>query len=151
MSFSQIMMEEVPCTTGEHDGYFADSSFSVIWCHSTTNGAGNWLTVNGDNRMGAYDTAALTMELWRVKPDGSLTDDESFGWADGWITWDVPFGWNSPEAVAANAHANPFREFDPHAGHRFSITTNGTVTVRKFGNEAVREADEDSSSGGGGQ
>ena len=27
----------------------------------------------------------------------------------------------------------------------------GTVTVRKFGNEAVREADEDTSSGGGSQ
>ena len=148
VSFSQIMMEEVPCSTGGHGGYFADSSFSVIWSHTTNNSAGTWLTINSDNRMGVYDTAALTMELLRVKPDGSFTFDESYGWADGWITWDVPFGWNSPEAVDANPKANPFREFDPQAGHRFTITTNGTVTVRKFGNEAVREANEDTSQGG---
>ena len=141
VSFLQIKIEEVPCSTGGHGGYFTNSSFSVIWCHSTTNGAGRWLAVNSENRIGDHDTAALTMELLRVKPDGSLTQDESFGWADGWITWVVPFGWNSPEAVAANSEADAFREFDPQAGHRFTITTNGTVTVRKFRNEAVRMVD----------
>ena len=56
-------------------------------------GAGKWLALDRDNRMGECDIARITTELLRVNDAGDLTDDPAFGWEDGWIAWEIPFGW----------------------------------------------------------
>ena len=54
------------------------------------------------------------------------------------LSWSIPFGWG-PKSNAGNVvEIPPFREFDPNAGHRIEITSEGDVTVRKFGNSAER-------------
>lgn len=139
VSFSKIAIEEVPCTTGTHSGYFADPSFSVIWCHSVANGAGEWCSIEElTNKMGINDTARITMELLRIDGDGNFTDNPAYSWANGEITWDIPFGWGAkPQGNRASAVL--YKQFDPGAGHRITIVPSGTVSVRKFGNEATRD------------
>ena len=139
VSFSEISIEEVPCTTGTHSGYFSDPSFSVIWCHSVANGAGEWCSIEEHtNKMGINDTARITMELLRIDGDGNFTDNPAYSWANGEITWDIPFGWGAkPQGTGASAVL--YKQFDPDAGHRITIVPSGTVSVRKFGNEATRD------------
>ncbi|MBQ2630978.1 MAG: hypothetical protein IJG13_14990, partial [Kiritimatiellae bacterium] len=141
VSFGNIAMQEVPCTIGTHSGYFVNPAFSVIWCHSTNNGAGTWNTIDAlTNKMGEGDIARITMELLRVDESGNLTDNPAYGWADGEITWGVPFGWGAKPANLDVLHTTVlYKQFDPNAGHRFLIVPDGTVSVRKFGNEATRD------------
>ena len=138
VSFSQVDMEEVPSDQGAHGGYFSDQSFSRIWCHSRDMSAGRWLSVDSENKMGEYDTSAMTTELMRVDQNGDFTEDTSCYWRYGWINWEVPFGWI---AKTHGQYADPFGEFDPGANQRFEITAEGCVTVRKFGNYAQRYVD----------
>ena len=139
VSFSEISMEEVPCATGTHSGYFADPSFGVIWCHSVANGAGEWCSIGRlTNKMGEYDISRITMELQRIDGSGNFTDDPAYSWANGEITCDIPFGWGAkPQGTMAAAVL--YKQFDPGAGHRITIVPSGTVSVRKFGNEATRD------------
>ena len=141
VSFANIAMQEVPSTVGTHSGYFTNQAFSVIWCHSMTNGAGVWNTIDAlTNKMGEGDTARITMELLRVDGSGNLTDNPAYGWADGEITWAVPFGWGVKPADTNYLQTTILhKQFDPNAGHRFLIVPDGTVSVRKFGNEATRD------------
>ena len=132
-------MEEVPATVGRRMGYFARPGFDAIGCHSEAMGAGKWLALDRDNRMGECDIARITTELLRVNDAGDLTDDPAFGWEDGWIAWEIPFGWTTNEAIRENPKATPLRVFDPNAGHRIEITPAGLVTVRKFGNCVQRD------------
>ena len=137
--FSGIAMQEVPSTVGERFGYFADPAFAVISCHSFAMGAGVWLGVDNNNRMGNHDTASMTMGLQRVDANGNFTENTSCSWRYGWVTWEVPFGWASKEILTANSSAHMIEQFDPNSGSRFVITQSGDVTVRKFANEAKRE------------
>ncbi len=138
VSFNGIAMEEVPSTVGSRSGYFSDPAFSVIGCHSFAQGAGQWLKVRNNNLMG-YDTASLTLELLRVDNNGNFTEDTSYGWRTGWITWAIPFGWASSEITTSGSTAQLIEQFDPNAGARFDITADGDVTATKFGNAAKRE------------
>ena len=139
VSFKWLHMEEVPSTVGRRMGYFARPGFDAIGCHSEAMGAGKWLALDRDNRMGECDIARITTELLRVNDAGDLTDDPAFGWEDGWIAWEIPFGWTTNEAIRENPKATPLRVFDPNAGHRIEITSAGLVTVRKFGNCVQRD------------
>ena len=141
VAFPQIAVQEVPSTQGTHTGYFANSSFSPIWYHSVANGAGEWCMINPTtHKMGEHDTTRITMELLRVDGSGNLTDNPAYGWTDGEITWAVPFGWGVASLNENELHLTVLhKQFDPSAGHRFLIVPDGTVSVRKFGNEATRD------------
>ena len=92
------------------------------------------------HRMGEHDTARITMELLHVDGSGNLTDNPAYGWADGEITWAVPVGWGVASLNENELHLTVLhKQFDPNAGHRFLIVPDGTVSVRKFGNEATRD------------
>ena len=138
VSFSGLMLEEIPCDRGSHGGYFDNEIFSEIWAHSSDNGAGRWWNVSMiDNRMGGedmVDTVAIMSELPRINSAGEYTDDLQCSWSDGYIEWEVPFGWN-----AVDGEQVPCREFATDTRHRLEIDTGGTVRVRKLSNEVVRE------------
>ena len=88
--------------------------------------------------MGEYDTTRITVELLRIDGSGNFTDDPTCGWSNGELTWDIPFGWGAkPPNVGVPVVL--YRQFDPGAGHRITIVPSGTVSVRKFGNEATRD------------
>ncbi|MGN0833544.1 MAG: hypothetical protein ACI4RD_07845 [Kiritimatiellia bacterium] len=82
---------------------------------------------------------AVIMANLRIDDSGNFTENISYGWESGWIAWEIPFGWTAPDAVREDSMAVPMQIFDPVAGHRFEITAEGLVTVRKFGNYAQRD------------
>ena len=138
VSFSGLMVEEIPCDRGSHGGYFDNALFSGIWTHSSDNGAGRWWNVSViDNRMGGeamVDTVAIMSELPRIDPAGEHTDDLQCSWSDGYIEWEIPFGWNAVDGEQA-----PCREFATDTRHRLEIDAGGTVRIQKLANEVVRE------------
>ena len=130
------------CTYGSMRGrtYPAGASRPTLhpYVPSRNMGAGRWLGVDLDNKAGLYDTASITMELMRVNAAGDFTEDTNCCWTAGWVAWDVPFGWGPTNNIGNSEEIPPVGQFDPHAGHRFEITAEGDVTVRKFGNSAER-------------
>ncbi len=138
VSFSRIAVEEVPCDLGTHDGYFNYGIETNRWTHTRAAGAGNWYDVDLDNRVGGdddvHDEAGLGGELYPVTPDGTLTNDYSFGWMDGSMVWQVPFGWH---ALGTKGEAEPFKTFGTTT-QEFYIDRWGRSGVRKFGNQATR-------------
>ena len=138
VSYSGLMIEEIPCDRGSHGGYFNDASFSGIWSHSSDNGAGRWWNVSVvDNRVGGsdmVDTVAIMSDLPRVNADGEFTDDMDCFWTGGYIEWEVPFGWN-----AIDGEQTPYREFATDTRHRLEIDASGTVRILKLANEVIRE------------
>lgn len=141
VSFEWLMMEEVPCSAGERQGYFSAPSFATIGAHTEETGAGVWCEMGSDNRMGEGDDARITTELMRMDPDGNFTEDESCGWEDGSISWDVPLGWTSVLTAVRHSDTKPEMVFDSGTKQRFAITATGSVTVEKFGNTARRDID----------
>ena len=141
VSFEWLMVEEVPCSVGERRGYFSHPSFAVIGSHSEELGAGVWCEIGADNRMGEGDNARITTELMRVDSDGNFTEDETCGWEDGSISWDIPFGWTSVLTASRHADTKPEQVFDSGTKQCFTITPAGSVTVEKFGNTARRDID----------
>ena len=141
VSFEWLKMEEVPCTVGERQGYFSDPSFAVMGSHTEEMGAGVWCEIGADNRMGEGDDARITMELMRIDSNGNFTEDESCGWSEGSISWDIPFGWTSVLKADRHANAKPEGTFDSGTKQRFAITATGSVSVEKFGNTARRDID----------
>ena len=138
VSYSGLMVEEVPCDRGSHGGYFDNVIFSGIWTHSSENGAGRWWNVSVvDNRVGGedmVDTVAIVSDLPRVSSDGEYTDDLDSSWMDGYVEWEVPFGWNAIDGEQA-----PYREFATDTRHRLEIDASGTVRILKLANEVIRE------------
>ena len=128
-------VKETPCLPSSADSVLSENKPLVV--HPSVN-AQLELFSNGDLIARSNDVERVYR---RVNADGDLTDNPAFGWEDGWITWEVPFGWTSAELAKADENAIPMKVFDPQAGHRFEITPSGLVTVRKFGNSAQSEAD----------
>ena len=133
VSFSQIAVQEAPCERGSHTGYFNNNQLSAIWCHSRENGAGLWSDVGSDNFF-AYDEASVSL-LYRVTEDGFFVLDESYGWINGLLVWEVPFGWNERNTRGLTSAAF---EFFHEARHVVSIDETGTVILRKIDNEICR-------------
>ena len=53
-------------------------------------------------------------------------------WSEGWKEWPIPVGWGVGEALWA--------QFDtPPTTQRFSLTSDGVFTIRKYGFEATRD------------
>ena len=134
VSFSNIYVEEVPCLNGTHSGYFDSLYFKDAWSHTVANGAGNWLCVDVLNKCGR-DVAAWTNSLYRVNDAGLFVDDENCSWRNGHIEWEVPYGWHTNDVVDC---FSPLKKFAEDVRQRFLITSNGTVTIEKFGNSVMR-------------
>ena len=141
VSFSEIAVEEVPCTNGTANGYFRYAFTSNFWSHTVDAGAGKWFDVFPDNHMGDAqyrDEAALAVEMLPITPDGTLTNDYSFGWMEGSMTWEVPFGWN---VKGTTNGTEPFGMFGGTT-QEFCIEPSGFTGVRKFHNQATRHVND---------
>ena len=142
VSFSEIAIEEVPCGEGSVNGYFRYVIEPGGWSHTRLAGAGIWLDVDIDNRASstnrAIDEAAIEEELPPITPDGVETNDYSFGWMDGLMIWQVPFGWN------ARGTSGETPQFGNIAGttQEFYIDRWGHTAIRKFNNQATRRIDD---------
>ena len=95
------------------------------------------MNVSVHNRLGPVifrDEAALAEEMLPITSDGILTNDYSFGWMEGTMTWEIPFGWN---AKGTTKGTEPYGTFEGST-QEFYISQWGFVGVRKFRNQATR-------------
>ena len=74
--------------------------------------------------------------LYRVTEEGLFVLDESYGWINGLLVWEVPFGWNERNTRGLSPVAF---EFFREARHTVIIEETGRVTLRKIDNEVSRE------------
>ena len=118
VSFEDLEMQEVPTTQGNgHDGYFNDQTKGGSWSHTAAAGAGHWIPVH-TNGYWCSDRAGANIYQ---KP-----------WTNGWKEWRIPVDWGQPGVWSKNVTP------DPPTIQRFEITSNGTVTVRKYEHEVKR-------------
>ena len=128
VSFEEIAIEEVPCDLGAHMGYFAQPAFSNIWYHSRDNGAGNWNKVEYGNLCG-IDDAKYTTSIPKVYLLG-LDGEPLLGWHHGYLSWNIPFGWNTGITTGT---APEYSQFATDTRQEILLDAEGTVTVSKLG------------------
>jgi hypothetical protein len=134
VSFNGIAVEEVPCNTGSHTGYFDNPYFSHMWYHTRDNHAENWVDVSLGNFF-AYDNAAINCSLDQILILDSEGNSVDGGWLDGSIIWNVPFGWND---AGTSGTKEPYKTFAESTCQEMIIFNNGRTGVRKLGNQVVR-------------
>ncbi len=135
VAFSGVKIEEVPNVGGSHSGYFADTFFMSEWFHGEKQGAGDWLTVFGDNRF-LSDEAGFKRALPQFDEQGFVSTDGTNGWANGTLTWEVPCGWAS---LGVEEGDDPIGTFANGARQIMMIDAQGNVEVQKHGNAVRRE------------
>ena len=128
--FGNIALEEVPTQNGGVGGYFNNNEFEPYWAHTRARRAGMWKNIGNDNLFMFADEATMGEELPPMTPDGTLTNDVSFGWQDGAIIWYIPLGWNEH---GTSGETDPIKTNSVPERQTFIITTNGTLSVIKAG------------------
>ena len=136
VSFHNISVEEVPNELGGPSGYFANAYFSAYWHHTRECGAGEWRRTDTNNYC-MTDIPAVSVGLPRMRADGTLvhSNDVSVGWQSGQIIWEDPFGWN---VANTSGDTSEYGRFATGSRQETFISPDGTVTLRKLGNEVVR-------------
>ena len=120
VSFYGLDFQEIPDESGNcpHDGYYNDVAKGGWLSHCAAAGAGTWHRIFSNDGYLCSDKAGRGGRY--EKP-----------WIDGWKEWPIPIGWGINEMRWA--------QFDePPTTQKFTLTPNGTFTIRKFGFEATR-------------
>ena len=128
--FGNIALEEVPTEEGGVLGYFDNEEFSPYWAHTRERRAGHWKNIGNDNLFLLEDEATMGEVLPPMTPDGTLTNDVSFGWREGAIIWTIPLGWNER---GTSCEEEPIKTNAVPEHQTFTITPNGTLAVIKAG------------------
>ena len=126
VSFSRIAIEEVPSEEGFHSGYYSDPSWSNLWSHTYSNGAGKWIKVHGGNYI-AKDRASC----------GACPPP----WSQGSLIWNIPFGWH-PFTADGDVPAMgilPTNEFATDVTSTIVINSAGFVILMKLGHWVSRD------------
>ena len=120
VNFEEIAIQEDPCHTGVHSGYFDQTSQQHSWYHDVDNGAGIWHNISTGN-------------YWTV--DNPLVAVKPPPWTSGYKVWDIPIGWyfRDPPAAIPSIH-----NVQSDVKQYFTIDSNGTVRVEKFSHWASR-------------
>jgi hypothetical protein len=135
VSFSGIAMEEIPSTTGIHEGYFSNTYFESEWYHTEARGAGNWVNIK-DGNLWDTDHAWFAPELPRELPNGVMTFDLSYGtWTNGTMVWNISWGWNEKNTPKGDP---PVKSITTPYNQTFTFTEDGTLTVSKFQHSVSR-------------
>lgn len=119
VSFWGIDFMEIPDESGNcpHEGYYNDVTRGGYLSHCSLAGAGKWNRVD-ENGFWCHDKAGQAGRYERP-------------WSNGWKEWPIPIGWGSNLILLA--------QFDePPTTQKFTLTSDGTFTFRKFGFEATR-------------
>ena len=128
--FGNIALEEDPTEEGGVLGYFDNEEFSPYWAHTRERRAGHWKNIGNDNLFLLEDEATMGEVLPPMTPDGTLTNDVSFGWREGAIVWTIPLGWNER---GTSGEEEPIKTNAVPEHQTFTITPNGTLAVIKAG------------------
>ena len=131
VSFSQIAVEEVPCMTYEATGYFTNPYYNGAFGHTRQAGAGNWVNVDLNNRMNCEDEAAYRDSIPWLTPNGMVTTNVAYAWADGRVYIDHPFGWN---AKGTAGETPPYKEFGTDIKATIMLDAQGRVGLWKLDN-----------------
>ena len=137
VSFSNIAMQETPCLTGTHSGYFDNPAFADEWCHRTNHGAGEWHDIRGDNFF--FKDYPRVQGAWpRMMNDGTITTDKAYGWQDGTMVWDIPIGWGAKGTEDNSGQVGVIEGYK----QEFVIFSDGFAGVRKFSNQVTRRTND---------
>ena len=139
VSFSQIMIEEVPCANCEVEGYFENPYFNVISGHTRIAGAGIWADVDFNNKIGDYDIAAYLDKIPWLTPDGNETTNAVCAWTEGRVYIDNPFGWN---VLGTTNGTPPYKEFGHDIRDTIRLDSQGRVGVFKLDNWVERKTND---------
>ena len=115
VSFNGIFIVEIPDDiVRPHSGYFNDSDTNKVGAlsHSVAAGAGEWHQVRGN--------------AWAIDGVGRRTIYPQ-PWSDGWKEWEIPVGWGDLH------HTLKGQMFPNPTTQRFTLSADGTATVRKYG------------------
>ena len=127
--FSGIAMEEVPSTTGIHQGYFANVYFTNVWYHTIAMRAGRWKNISPGNWWDT-DRAWMGEDLPRELPNGEMTFDLSVGvWSSGMLVWDITWGWSEKDRAPGDL---PVGQVAVPYNQTFTFYPDGTLEVLKF-------------------
>lgn len=137
VSFEGLAVEEVPCDAGTASGYFGHEHFTNLLSHTSDNGAGNWIVLNGRHLFGE-DEPRIETALPRITPAGILTNDPQFGWSYGTLDWAIPYGWNEGDT---SEDAEVRGRFAEDTVHQNVIFATGKTGVRKLNHMVTREID----------
>ena len=141
VNFTRLRIEEVPCDDAiPPTGYFIYTPPDRFpRTHTRGAGAGEWFFVDTGNLVGASeggrDKAGCKVALTRRMPDGTPTDDPSYGWLGGNLTWKVPFGWKRMD----DPSIEPVGIFAEDTRQILSITESGDFSVHKLQHTATRQ------------
>ena len=123
VSFNGVFMVEIPDdVVRPHDGYFNDTDTNKVGAlsHTVAAGAGVWRQVHGS--------------AWAIDGVGRRTTYPQL-WSNGWKTWEIPVGWGDAQHVLKGRLVpNPTTQI-------FTISSNGTATVEKYGHVIERRID----------
>jgi len=119
VSFAGVEFVEIADESGScpHAGYFNDVEKGGFLSHCEDAGAGVSHVVNSDG-------------LWCSDKAGRGGRYEE-PWSDGWKEWPIPVGWRV-EGVQAQYDVPPTTQ-------RFTLTSGGVFSIRKYGFEATRD------------
>ena len=137
VSFGNIAMQEVPCLTGSHSGYFDNQEFAGLWSHSRACGAGTWYDIGNDNYF-FKDTPRISSSLPRMMDDGTITTNKIYGWQYGTVDWDVPLGWGERGTRDDSGQVGQLEGYE----QSFRIYENGRSGVSKFFNQITRQTND---------
>ena len=76
----------------------------------------------------------LCLMFMPITPDGTLTNDYAFGWMEGDMEWNIPFGWNAKGTTNGTEAVGQFEG----TKQEFYIDEHGFTGVRKFHNQVTR-------------
>ena len=137
VSFSNIAMQETPCRTGTHSGYFDNPEFADEWYHWTNQGAGEWHNIGADNFF--FEDYPRVHGAWpRMMDDGTITTNKSYGWQDGTMVWDIPIGWGPKGTTDNSGQVGVIEGYK----QEFVIFSDGFAGVRKFSNRVTRRTND---------
>ena len=118
VSFREIYMMEIPDESDNcpHSGYYTNR-LTGAWSHSSSQGAGNWCTVD----VSGY---------WGVDRAGT-SDAYPEPWAEGVKSWDIPVGWGFGGNDVVGRVSDPTKQI-------FTIHEDGRFRIEKYNHWAER-------------
>ena len=123
VSFGCVEVMEVPTTSSDAEGYFAEERFCSLMNHGD-HGAGTWHSLGRQNSF--KDTAGFRTAL-------------PMPWSGGGFSWRIPNAWRTKEDEATTNEFSHSSLYDQH----FSMTAAGRASVSKFGFSVSRAVNED--------